>query len=222
MGISERREREKTERRQAILNSAKELVLSHGVEHISMDNIAEKAELSKATLYLYFSGKEHLLKEICEEAAKMFLTYLKSLHSAGFKGMAAIKYIWRGYVEMFGNSREMFVVFHVRKYLDSWMPIISMDGKDESSSVNKILAALKELIDECKAEGIFDPNLDSTAATRLLLSLFFLIVEHASSMPAETKEVSAVIEDMTNTFQIIIRGFAKEGIKHSLLDIKSL
>ena len=221
MGISERREREKVERRRAILNSAKELILAQGVERISMENISDKAELSKATLYLYFPSKEDLLSEICEEAANMFIMYLKSLHSAGLKGMAAIRYIWRGYVEMFGGSSEMIIVFQVRKYLDSWLPIISMECKNESSNVDKILMALKELIDECKAEGIFDPNLDSTVATRLILSLFSMLVEHASSLPAEVRGAPAVIEEMTNTFQIIIRGFAREGIEHNLLDIRS-
>jgi len=58
MGISERREREKTERRKAILDCARSLILSQGVQRVSMEDIARKAELSKATVYLYFSSKE--------------------------------------------------------------------------------------------------------------------------------------------------------------------
>ena len=46
MGITERREREKTERRRAILNCARELILLQGVDRVSMDDIARKAELS--------------------------------------------------------------------------------------------------------------------------------------------------------------------------------
>jgi AcrR family transcriptional regulator len=35
------------------MRCAKELILGYGVEKVSMTEIAEKAELSKAVLYLY-------------------------------------------------------------------------------------------------------------------------------------------------------------------------
>jgi len=221
MGITERREREKNERRKAILDCARELILTRGVERISMEEIAKKAELSKATVYLYFSSKEDLLSEICEEGARCFFERLKTFPDAGLKGMAALKILWRGYVELFGSFNEMIIIFQVRNYLDSWMPIVSMKGQNKSKNVNAILSAIKNIIDECKDEGIFAPDLDSTVATRLLLSIFSKIIEHASNLPAEVRGSPAVIDEMISTFQIIIRGFAKEGIQHSLLDIRN-
>jgi len=222
MGISERREREKTERRKAIMNCTKELIREHGVERVNMENIAAMAELSKATVYLYFSSKEDLLNEICEEAGRKFHEYLKSFNEAGLNGMAALKYIWRGYIELFGSSNEMIIVFQVRNYLNSWLPIVSMEGKHQSPYIDKILMTVKELIEGCKAEGVFAPDLDTDVATRLLLSLFSIIVEHASKLPAGVRAAPAVIDEMTNTFQIIVRGFAREGIEHSLLDIRTI
>ena len=98
MGISERREREKIERRRTILNCARELILSQGVQRVSMEDIARKAELSKATVYLYFSSKDVLFNEICDEAARVFVGYFKSFMGTGITGMAALKCFWRGYV----------------------------------------------------------------------------------------------------------------------------
>jgi len=221
MGITERREREKSERRRNILKCARELILAQGVERVSMEDIAHKAELSKATVYLYFSSKEILLNEICEEAARGFFEHLKTFQDSGLTGMAAIKYLWRGYVELFGNSDEMVIIFQVRNYLNSWLPIVSLEGQSKSSYVEAILTAIKNFIDQCKAEGIFAPDLDSAVATRLLLSMFSVIVENASRIPPEARRSPIVIDEMTNTFQIIIRGFAKEGINHSRLDIRS-
>ena len=220
MGIVERREREKTERRRTILNCAKELILEHGVEHISMDGIASKAELSKATVYLYFASKEDLLSEICEDGARYFCERLKILADSGLKGMAALRLLWHGYIELFGSFNDMIIIFQVRNYLDSWMPVVSMEGQSKSPFVDEILFSVKNIIDECKAEGVFDPDLDSTMATRLLLSIFSKILEHTSHLPAETRGSPAVLEEMINTFQIVIRGFAREGINHSQLDIR--
>lgn len=67
MSILERKEREKAERRQAILKAAKEVFFKHGFEHASMDMIAAESELAKGTLYLYFKSKEELYVSLAEE-----------------------------------------------------------------------------------------------------------------------------------------------------------
>lgn len=60
MGIQERRKREKDLRRRQIQNAAKELFLSKGFHSTTMEEIAQKAELSPGTLYLYFKNKGEL------------------------------------------------------------------------------------------------------------------------------------------------------------------
>ena len=219
MGITERREREKVERRRTILNCARELILLQGVEHIGMEDIARKAELSKATIYLYFSSKEVLLNEICEEAAREFLGHCRPLLETGLTGIEALKCFWRGYVEMFGSSDEMIIIYKVRSYLAPGLSAFLLNEQSKSQPVDTILEAMKTIIDQCKTEGVFDPDLDSATATRLLLSTFSVIMEKAASMSVEARKSPAIIEEMTNNFQLIIRGFAKEGFERSRLDI---
>ncbi len=67
MGIAERRAREKNQRRDAILAAAKRLILKHGVEGMSMNQLAESTELNKATLYLYFQDKDDLIDAVVHE-----------------------------------------------------------------------------------------------------------------------------------------------------------
>lgn len=47
-----------------ILTAAKELFTEKGFEGASMDDIAAKADYSKSTVYVYFSGKEDILYNI--------------------------------------------------------------------------------------------------------------------------------------------------------------
>ena len=56
-----RSEAEKSDRRQAILDAAEKLVEETGVEHLSMNVLAARANVAKGTLYLYFATKEELL-----------------------------------------------------------------------------------------------------------------------------------------------------------------
>jgi len=60
MGVIERREREKDIRRKQILEAAEKVLLSKGFDGATMEDIAQQAELSPATLYLYFKNKEEL------------------------------------------------------------------------------------------------------------------------------------------------------------------
>jgi AcrR family transcriptional regulator len=65
MGVLERREREKQELRQQILDAAREMFATVGYEATTMRKIAEAIEYSPTSIYLYFRDKEELLREIC-------------------------------------------------------------------------------------------------------------------------------------------------------------
>jgi TetR/AcrR family transcriptional regulator len=64
MGISDRRQREKEQRKTVIVDAAERLFFSRGYEDVSMEEIAREVELNKATLYLYFENKETLFATI--------------------------------------------------------------------------------------------------------------------------------------------------------------
>jgi len=64
MGISDRRQREKEQRKIEIIDAAERLFFSRGYEDVSMEDIARKVELNKATIYLYFENKETLFATI--------------------------------------------------------------------------------------------------------------------------------------------------------------
>lgn len=60
MGIEERKQREREERRKQIIDAAVKVFSTKGFGGATIENIAEEAELSPATLYLYFKNKGEL------------------------------------------------------------------------------------------------------------------------------------------------------------------
>ncbi len=68
MGIAERKQREKEARIRQIQNSAASIFYKKGYGDTTMDEIAQAAEISKATIYLYFKSKEDLYFGIIEPA----------------------------------------------------------------------------------------------------------------------------------------------------------
>ena len=60
MSITSRREREKQKRRNDIINAAEKVFFAKGYDKVTMDEIANEAEVNKALLYYYFKNKEAL------------------------------------------------------------------------------------------------------------------------------------------------------------------
>jgi len=67
MGITERREREKAEMRQRILDAARDLFASEGYEKVTMRRLAEAIEYSPTTIYHHFEDKDDVVEALCVE-----------------------------------------------------------------------------------------------------------------------------------------------------------
>jgi AcrR family transcriptional regulator len=67
MGVKERREREKSETRDKILDAARELFVTEGFEGVSMRKVAEKIEYSPTAIYVHFADKQELFRELCHQ-----------------------------------------------------------------------------------------------------------------------------------------------------------
>jgi len=67
MGVKERREREKSETRDKILDAARELFVTEGFEGVSMRRVAEKIEYSPTAIYVHFADKNELFRELCHQ-----------------------------------------------------------------------------------------------------------------------------------------------------------
>jgi AcrR family transcriptional regulator len=78
MGVAERKEREKEQRRQEIITAAEKVFFKKGIDNSTMDDVAEQAELSKATLYLYFSSKDEIYSAIFSKSQKKLFKMIKN------------------------------------------------------------------------------------------------------------------------------------------------
>ncbi|MBN1954877.1 MAG: TetR/AcrR family transcriptional regulator [Anaerolineae bacterium] len=82
MSTRARRAREKEERRQSILQAAREVFVQQGFHRATMDSVAEQAEVSKGTVYLYFESKETLLAHLLLQGLEALIGYLEEAYAA--------------------------------------------------------------------------------------------------------------------------------------------
>lgn len=219
MGILERREREKTERKALIMRCAQELILEYGAERVSMMDIAKQAELSKATLYLYFPSKALLFMEICNRAGSRFIDFFRSRLRPGLTAVETIKLYWNCYLEMFGESDEMLIIFSMWQYLLPDYPFLSLEEEAKPLSIFEFYTAIRDMMAQGIAEKTFDSDVDPAMVARTILSMFSGVIENIAKMPKGARDIRFIMDELTKIFQIILRGIAREGLDRSLLTL---
>jgi len=111
MGIAERKEREKLQRRNDIIDAAEKVLFSRGFESATMDEIAEMAELSKGTLYLYFKSKEDLQFAIFMRGSDILMKMMKDNLSPDSKGYQRLLELADSFIRFSRENRNYFSLF---------------------------------------------------------------------------------------------------------------
>jgi len=107
-GYKSRREREKEQRRQNILKVAKRLFIERGFKSVTVANIAEKAELSKGAIYLYFSSKEEIYAQILLTDIEHFHGEISQIFNGGKSAADILLDFADAYIDIFLKEREQF------------------------------------------------------------------------------------------------------------------
>ncbi|MCP4157547.1 MAG: TetR/AcrR family transcriptional regulator, partial [bacterium] len=108
MGVAERKEREKEQRRNAIIDAAEQVFFSKGIENATMDEVAKKAEFSKGTLYLYFKNKDELLHGIVGRGLEILFKMFQKAAKKKATGIARIAAIGTTYFEFYRKYPDYF------------------------------------------------------------------------------------------------------------------
>jgi TetR/AcrR family transcriptional regulator len=119
MGILERKEREKEHRKEEIIDAAQKVFFERGLFAATMDEIAEAAELSKGTLYLYYKSKEDLYLAVMmrgtQKLSEMFQHVLDSQESV-LKKILKLGEAYTEFSQKLQNYFRMFQFFQTPQF----------------------------------------------------------------------------------------------------------
>lgn len=101
-------QREDTRRR--LLVTGRKLFRSKGVDPVSMENIAAKAEVSRANIYLHFAGKPALLEALLEEDWTGQIRLFERLVGTDFADLFQLELWIRQVAEGMVKARDSFVI----------------------------------------------------------------------------------------------------------------
>lgn len=211
-----RREREKQQRRNSIIDAAQNLFFQRGFDGVSMDEIARDLELSKPALYRYFRNKESLYLAV---VLRGMVTLRDTLKEAVEKEKTGRQKIL-GYVRSFcfnyarghPDYYRLVVVAREQRFMDMFIRH-EVDGAEQFGNMAfELLNLLINAINLGIKDGTVREDLDP------LQTAVFLVVSAEATVnltPAYkdliTRKNIGMDDYLQNSIDLMLRGIASES-----------
>jgi AcrR family transcriptional regulator len=165
--IAERRLEEKERRRSEIVDAAEAAGREVGLDALTMDDVARRARLSRALLYVYFQDRSDLMFGLCERAMGMLHVRFVEAASRERTGIEQVSAMGRAYVAF---SQEFPVLFDAlaRCELKSAEPSLGSPSEQAcAAGGDRLQATLVAAIEA----GVRDGSIRSDITSPLLMSV---------------------------------------------------
>jgi len=139
-------------RRKEIFEAALEVFAKKGFDKATLDEIAEKLNITKPALYIYFKSKEELFCSMVEDKLKKLGTGLKQIFKAKISSLEKLKKVIEYHINFNKENLDFFKVVHNAKL---------KIGSDEKTRLrNELLKKYKKyteklssLVQQCINDG---------------------------------------------------------------------
>ena len=176
MGVMERRKREREVRRELAMDAAMSIYEEEGYHAITMDKIAERAELSRAALYLYFKNKEEILVSAIVAHADYFARVLNEVYdNRASTKQQLLEKLWECFQKFYEKDPATFTAwqyFHQSDVIGNLSPELR-DILHEAGA--KVVALQHKIVHYAITEKVFI-DCDDRALSEVIWSSFLGII----------------------------------------------
>lgn len=175
-------ERRKEIKKENIRQAAIELFSAHGVQKVTISEIADRAKVSQVTIYNYFGSKDELLRDVVLTVLKKnYQEYIEAIESDLTFPEKMEKLITEKTSELAGLNPDFL------RFMTSEDPVVRRIAEDFVK--NKFIPLMLKLIEKGKAEGYIHHNI-SNEAILFYINLFrkgkhsdaFLNLDHSQRL----------------------------------------
>jgi len=152
MGVKERRQRERTQVREKILDAALEVFADGGAEGVTMRALADAIEYSPPVIYAHFRDKEAIIQELCYRQLRSLAQLFANFGALDpVERLRRIGYVYADFaVEHPSHFRFLFLMPH------SFIADAEEIAKDDPE--RNAYAFLKQTVKDGLAAGVFRPE----------------------------------------------------------------
>ena len=144
----ESRRRARDEKRDAVLRTAVHLFLEQGYHRATLNEVAERLNITKPALYNYFRGKEDILFECWALGQEQVDDFIAGIDDAGGTGLAKLRRLIHAYAEVMTT--------------DYGASLVRFDPRDLTEKNGRVVRAAKRGIDRTFRKYITDGIADGS------------------------------------------------------------
>lgn len=211
MGLKERRKRERENRRNVILKSARRLFFEKGFRSVTVDSIAKKAELSKGSVYLYFKSKEEIYTQILLEHIEKFHKAVSGLLSEGRTASDDLKTYAGVYVDFFLGDRELFRILMNYMLHTEHMNLPADVDVHLVKATNKTVMIIEEIFQKGIRTGEFSSDLDVRQKRNAVWGLLNGVISLYLFTGEEEKREERIRTTINAGLNLFLRGLTAPG-----------
>jgi len=210
MGIQERKNREKNMRKQQIQNAAKKLFILKGFHSTTMEEIAQKAELSPATIYLYFKNKDELYAKLNIISMQYLFDKIEKIYKN--QKLSAISKILKIKDAMYDTFRYdpliLRNIFHIQ--LEDALPSLSKELLDQVNHISwKVLTMIANVYEEGVRQGKFRGGLGIAHADIIWSTFTGLVIWEEAKRKIDPRK-DFLKATLDRAFDIFCQGIIKK------------
>ncbi|MGD9779215.1 TetR/AcrR family transcriptional regulator [Methanomethylovorans sp.] len=223
MGTADRRQREKEQRKNQIIDAAERLFFSRSYEDVSMDEIAREVELNKATIYLYFKNKETLFATIVLRGIGILKEKYTECMEKQAPGIVKVALMGEAYYQFSQEYPDYLRMIHFygSERFSKENPCTAEIGKGYGTCRLILRDAIKEGIDDGTIRDDLDPFL--TSMYLMISFMGILSMENKWKLVIEAEGFSYK-QFASEFFRFITPAISSAGMSHkmNLKDLASL
>lgn len=164
MTTKQRKAREKVARREAILESAKAVFAEKGLLTSTTDEIAERAELAKGTIYLYFKAKEEMYMALVEQGLDLLAQRFRDAVDPSRPADENLRRISSAYYRFYREEPEYFRLLFFCSHADVRAKVgVDRTEQQGQACLTLVSSVIRKGIDD----GLFSRDVDPWKAAAI-------------------------------------------------------
>jgi len=154
MGVKERKALERQNRKNQILDAARKLLFSSGIDSVSINKISKQAELGVGTIYFYFKNKEQIFTALQEEGLTLLYSIISKISETKAPHEEKLRQIALSYYNFSQEHKNYFDL--INYFLTTPKVFFEPDLKNQiDMSGNKILLIIQNIVAEGSEQKVF-------------------------------------------------------------------